>query len=168
MGPTGATLAALLGQRGIKVAIFDRLPDLYPLPRAIGLDHEAMPSEYLGMDGQLIDVSAWLDVRLKGHPQPVGFTAQYVVACDGGSSPIRKRRVICERDPVKARDSSPRVPMRLARSFLNPSSLLINTSDGWMTGSAALVSCSSMARWMIHFAPAIRPVRSVWGPRSSN
>ncbi len=171
MGPTGATLAALLGQRGIKVAVFDRLPDLYPLPRAIGLDHEAMrivqelgladamapclgaymPSEYLGMDGQLIkrldtqpephplgwspnyvfnqpafervirarlseldtvkfyteadvldsgqdEASAWLDVRLKGHPQPVRFTAQYVVACDGGASPIRKRLGIALED----------------------------------------------------------------------
>jgi len=42
MGPTGATLAGLLGQRGLRVAVFDRLPDLYPLPRAIGMDHEAM------------------------------------------------------------------------------------------------------------------------------
>jgi 3-(3-hydroxy-phenyl)propionate hydroxylase len=74
MGPTGATLAGLLGQRGLRVAVFDRLPDLYPLPRAIGMDHEVMrvlqelgvaermaphiasyrPSEYRGMDGQLI------------------------------------------------------------------------------------------------------------------
>jgi 3-(3-hydroxy-phenyl)propionate hydroxylase len=26
-----------LAQRGVRVAAFDRLPDLYPLPRAIGL-----------------------------------------------------------------------------------------------------------------------------------
>lgn len=164
MGPTGATLAGLLGQRGVRVAVFDRLPDLYPLPRAIGLDHEAMrimqelgvaeriapyiadyrPSVYLGMDGQMIkrldtlppphplswspnyvfnqpafertlrarlqeldtveahveaevtdsgqdDTQVWLQVRLKGHATPVRFTGQYLVACDGGSSPIRKR-----------------------------------------------------------------------------
>ena len=74
LGPTGATLAALLAQHGLRVAAFDRLPDLYPLPRAIGLDHEALriwqglglaealqphiapyrPSEYRGMQGQLI------------------------------------------------------------------------------------------------------------------
>ena len=74
LGPTGATLAALLAQHGLRVAAFDRLPDLYPLPRAIGLDHEALriwqslglsealaphiapyrPSEYLGVDGQRI------------------------------------------------------------------------------------------------------------------
>jgi len=164
LGPTGATLAGLLGQQGLQVAVFDKLPDLYPLPRAIGLDHEAMrimqqlgladrmqahiahyrPSEYLGADGQLIkrldtmpepyplgwlpnyvfdqpafekelrarlaempniqvfleaDVvdtgqtpeQAWATVRLAGHQEPVRFEAAYLVACDGGASPVRKR-----------------------------------------------------------------------------
>lgn len=74
LGPTGATLAALLARQGLSVAVFDRLPDLYPLPRAIGLCHEALriwqglgladalaphvapyrPSEYRGVQGQLI------------------------------------------------------------------------------------------------------------------
>ncbi|MBP8019162.1 MAG: bifunctional 3-(3-hydroxy-phenyl)propionate/3-hydroxycinnamic acid hydroxylase [Hylemonella sp.] len=169
MGPTGATLAGLLGQVGVSVAIFDKLPNLYPLPRALGLDHETMrivqelgiaeqvaphiadyrPSEYLGMDGQLIkrldtmpephllgwapnyvfeqpafervlrarlselpmvqmhceaDVlgtgqtegdagvgQVWADVTLAGSTAPVRFTANYLIACDGGSSSIRKR-----------------------------------------------------------------------------
>lgn len=164
LGPTGATLAALLGQRGICVAAFDKLPDLYPLPRAIGLDHEVMrivqelgiadkvqkhtapyrPSEYRGMDGQLIkrldmapppfrlgwapnyvfdqpafegiirtrlselasiqvhleaDVTAegqdadgaWIDVRLRGEERTTRFTGKYLIACDGGASPIRTR-----------------------------------------------------------------------------
>jgi len=42
LGPTGAALTGLLTQRGLRVAAFDRLPDLYPLPRAIGMCHEAM------------------------------------------------------------------------------------------------------------------------------
>jgi 3-(3-hydroxy-phenyl)propionate hydroxylase len=74
LGPVGAMLAGLLGQRGVRVTVLDRLPDLYPLPRAVGLDHEVMriaqelgvaerlsphvspyrPSEYRGVDGQLI------------------------------------------------------------------------------------------------------------------
>ncbi len=74
LGPTGATLAALLAQRGVRVAVFDRQRDTYPLPRAIGCDHEALriwqglgladrlaphlaayrPSEYRGAQGQLI------------------------------------------------------------------------------------------------------------------
>jgi 3-(3-hydroxy-phenyl)propionate hydroxylase len=163
-GPTGATLAGLLGQAGIRVAVFDRLPDLYPLPRAIGLDHETMrivqelglgdrmqahvapyrPSEYRGMDGELIkrldtlpephplgwapnyvfdqpafervlrarlaelpsvkvfleaevqstgqdDAMAWADVRLSGQESATRFSARFLVACDGGASPVRKR-----------------------------------------------------------------------------
>ncbi len=164
LGPVGATLAGLLGQAGVRVAVFDRLPDLYPLPRAIGMDQEAMrivqalglaermaphvapykPSEYRGVDGALIkrldtlpephalswapnyvfdqpsfervlrarlaelpnvqvflqaeiqnsgqaDDHAWADVRLAGQQETTRFNAPYLVACDGGSSPIRKR-----------------------------------------------------------------------------
>jgi len=163
-GPTGATLASLLGQAGIRVAVFDKLPDLYPLPRAIGLDHEAMrilqqvgiadrlaehiapyrPSEYRGMDGELImrldmqprpylqswapnyvfdqpalervlrqrvaalstvsvfleaevvstgqdDNCVWADVACAETTAPTRFRAQFLVACDGGGSPVRKR-----------------------------------------------------------------------------
>jgi 3-(3-hydroxy-phenyl)propionate hydroxylase len=41
-GPVGATLAALLGQRGLRVAVFDKSEQIYPLPRAFALDHEAL------------------------------------------------------------------------------------------------------------------------------
>lgn len=164
LGPTGITLAALLAQRGLKVAAFDKLPDLYPLPRAVGLDHEAMrlmqqlglagaiaphvapyrPSEYRGADGKPIrrldaapaphplgwapnyvfnqpamehalrdhvarntdaliqtssevtdfgqdEAGAWVCVRRAGGDTTQRFDAAYLVACDGGSSPIRKR-----------------------------------------------------------------------------
>lgn len=171
LGPTGATLSGLLGQRGMRVAAFDRLPGLYPLPRAIGLDHEALrilqemqlaqrilphiapyrPSEYRGMQGQLIQRldaappphqlgwapnwvfdqpavegllrerlaelttvqtacgaevravgqdadSAWAEVLLPGHAEPTQFVAPFLVACDGGSSPIRKQLGIALED----------------------------------------------------------------------
>lgn len=39
-GPVGQTLSILLGERGYKVAAFDRWPALYPLPRAVFHDHE--------------------------------------------------------------------------------------------------------------------------------
>ncbi|GAA0761588.1 bifunctional 3-(3-hydroxy-phenyl)propionate/3-hydroxycinnamic acid hydroxylase [Ideonella azotifigens] len=163
LGPTGAVLAGLLAQRGLRVAAFDKLPDLFPLPRAIGFDHEVMrvmqelriadrvcrhsapyrPSEYLGVEGPLIkrldsapaphrlgwapnhvfdqpafereirqrltelelaqvhysaeiqdsgegDGHVWADVRLAGG-DVTRFTAKYLVACDGGASPIRKK-----------------------------------------------------------------------------
>ncbi|MBM3608811.1 MAG: FAD-binding monooxygenase, partial [Alphaproteobacteria bacterium] len=41
-GPAGATLAALLGQRGLRVAVFDKYREIYPLPRAVALDHEVL------------------------------------------------------------------------------------------------------------------------------
>ena len=160
-GPTGATLAGLLAQRGLSVIVFDKLPDLYPLPRAVGLDHEVMrivqelgivdrilpltepyrPSDYRGMEGQPIkrldatpppyrtgwapnfvfnqpefehrlrdrltemprvktlfpaevtavgqtDAGVWADVIAGGTKHRA--TGRYLVACDGGSSPIRK------------------------------------------------------------------------------
>jgi 3-(3-hydroxy-phenyl)propionate hydroxylase len=93
LGPTGATLAGLLGQRGVSVTVFERLPDLFPLPRAVGLDHEVMriaqelglaeqltphvspyrPSEYRGAQGQLIS-------RLDSAPAPfrLGWAPNYV------------------------------------------------------------------------------------------
>lgn len=39
-GPVGQLLAILLGQRGWRVRVFERWPALYPLPRAVHLDHE--------------------------------------------------------------------------------------------------------------------------------
>jgi 3-(3-hydroxy-phenyl)propionate hydroxylase len=162
LGPTGAALACLLGQRGLSVIAFDKLPDLYPLPRAIGLDHEVMrvlqelgtveavlahaapyrPSEYRGVDGALIkrldmappphamgwapnyvfnqpaferalrarlaqlpSVETHLSTELLSfdaaadavtlevrHPHAVErHAARYLIGCDGGASPVRKR-----------------------------------------------------------------------------
>ena len=39
-GPTGAALAALLGQSGIATLVTDKSPSIYPLPRAAHIDHE--------------------------------------------------------------------------------------------------------------------------------
>lgn len=39
-GPTGAVLAGLLGQRGHRVLLLDRDQEIYPLPRAVHIDHE--------------------------------------------------------------------------------------------------------------------------------
>ncbi len=41
-GPSGATLANLLGLQGFKVAILDREKEIYDKPRAITADHEVM------------------------------------------------------------------------------------------------------------------------------
>src|SRR5262245_33082843 len=39
-GPVGQLLAILLGQRGWSVAVFEKQPATYPLPRAVHFDHE--------------------------------------------------------------------------------------------------------------------------------
>jgi 3-(3-hydroxy-phenyl)propionate hydroxylase len=41
-GPTGATLGLLLSRAGVDVIIVEREADIYPLPRAAHIDHEAM------------------------------------------------------------------------------------------------------------------------------
>lgn len=41
-GPVGATLAGLLGRRGLQVGVFDKSRDIYPMPRAVGFDHDAI------------------------------------------------------------------------------------------------------------------------------
>jgi len=41
-GPAGATLANLLGQRGVSVCVLEKDADIYPLPRAIHFDGEVM------------------------------------------------------------------------------------------------------------------------------
>ncbi len=42
LGPVGATLAALLGCRGIRVLAIESQKEVYPLPRAAHVDHEIM------------------------------------------------------------------------------------------------------------------------------
>jgi 2-polyprenyl-6-methoxyphenol hydroxylase-like FAD-dependent oxidoreductase len=39
-GPVGLFAAVLLEQRGLSVALYERWPTFYPLPRACGIDHE--------------------------------------------------------------------------------------------------------------------------------
>ena len=54
-GPVGATLANLLGQRGIKTVVLEREPSVYHLPRAVALDGEGMRLfQTMGLAGDLL------------------------------------------------------------------------------------------------------------------
>jgi 3-(3-hydroxy-phenyl)propionate hydroxylase len=92
-GPSGAVAAGLLGGQGLKVHVCDRQHTVYDKPRAIAIDHEILrvfqqlgivdriaahvepftPSEYFGVDGQLIK-----RLTMIAPPYPLGYTPSNV------------------------------------------------------------------------------------------
>lgn len=57
LGPVGITLCNILGSLGVKVLGVDAREDVYPLPRAIGMDHEVMRIfQTIGVADDLADV----------------------------------------------------------------------------------------------------------------
>jgi 3-(3-hydroxy-phenyl)propionate hydroxylase len=57
-GPVGATLAALLGQRGLRVVAIERGTEIYPLPRAVVIDGEIVRMyQLLGLAEQIAQAS---------------------------------------------------------------------------------------------------------------
>ncbi len=105
-GPAGAVAAALLGQAGLRVHVCDRLTGVYEIPRAIALDHEIMrvfqqigvadavarysepftPSEYYGVDGQLIR-----RMTMVAPPYPQGYTPSIVFTQPPVEAALRTR-----------------------------------------------------------------------------
>jgi 3-(3-hydroxy-phenyl)propionate hydroxylase len=54
-GPVGAALANLLGMSGLRVAVLEREPSVYHLPRAVALDGEGMRLvQTIGLAEQLL------------------------------------------------------------------------------------------------------------------
>ena len=92
-GPSGATAAGLLGGYGLRTFVCDKTAEVYDKPRAIALDHEILrvfqqlgivdqvlkfsepftPSEYFGVDGQLIK-----RLSMVAPPYPMGYTPSNV------------------------------------------------------------------------------------------
>ncbi len=92
-GPSGAVAAGLLAGLGLRVWVCDRSREVYDKPRAIAVDHEILrvfqqlgvmdavaphlepftPSEYFGVDGQLIK-----RLTMVAPPYPLGYTPSNV------------------------------------------------------------------------------------------
>lgn len=105
LGPVGGVMAALLGQRGVKTLVVDKLPSQFPHPRAIGFDHEIMrvvqdiglaeeiapyivpyrPTEYRGVGGKVI---ARYDSLPEPYPQ--GWSPSYVFTQPPFEEEVRK------------------------------------------------------------------------------
>lgn len=105
-GPSGAVAAGLLGQAGLRTFVCDRASDIYDKPRAIALDHEIMrvfqqlgiadavaphteaftPSEYFGVDGELIR-----RMTMVAPPYPLGFTPSLVFSQPAMEQVLRDR-----------------------------------------------------------------------------
>ena len=72
-GPVGLLSALLLGQRGLSVALYERWPTFYPLPRACTIDHEAIR---LLQDAELADEFEPLIDPVIGPERPYRFLDQ--------------------------------------------------------------------------------------------
>lgn len=105
-GPTGAVAAALFGCMGLRTWVGDRSREIYDKPRAIALDHEILrvfqqigviddvmphvepftPSEYYGVDGQLIKRLTMVE-----PPYPLGYTPSNVFTQPPVEAALRQR-----------------------------------------------------------------------------
>ena len=73
-GPVGLLSALLLGQRDLSVAVYERWPDFYPLPRACTIDHEAIR---MLQDAGLADEFEPLVDPVIGPERPYRFLDQH-------------------------------------------------------------------------------------------
>ena len=116
LGPVGGVLAALLGQAGFSTLVMDKAQDIFPLPRAVGFDHEIMrvmqnlglaeaiaphvvpyrPTQYRGVDGRLIARYDSLP-----PPYPEGWEPSFVFSQPPFERAIRDRLATLPRVEVR-------------------------------------------------------------------
>ncbi len=154
-GPTGATLAALLGQAGVRTLVVDRATAIYDKPRAFALDHEIMrvfqglgiaaevephtapftPSEYYGADGRLIK-------RLGSvpPPYPLGWPPNMVFNQPAVEAVLRKGAA-----------ALPSVDVRLGvelTDFDSEKDVRLKFRDGTTASAKYLVGCDGAASFV--------------------
>ncbi|HET6333717.1 MAG TPA: bifunctional 3-(3-hydroxy-phenyl)propionate/3-hydroxycinnamic acid hydroxylase [Polyangiales bacterium] len=109
-GPAGALAASLFGQAGFSVFACDQLHGVHEIPRALALDHEVLrvfqqlgledrvapycepftPSEYYGVDGQLIRRMTMVE-----PPYPLGYTPSVVFTQPEIERALRECAAVC-------------------------------------------------------------------------
>ena len=89
LGPTGATLANILGEYGLDVLVLEREESVYPLPRAVHFDDEAMRvfqsvglAEAIGRDARVNVGTKFVDANMDlmldwSRPQQIGPLGWY-------------------------------------------------------------------------------------------
>lgn len=105
LGPVGATLSGLLGRAGLSVGVFEASAAIYPQPRAVGFDHDAMrifqrmgaaaallphiadfrDSRYIGANGQTIR-----NVVRLAPPFPLHWAPNYTCDQPGVEAVLRQ------------------------------------------------------------------------------
>lgn len=113
-GPTGAMLAALLGQAGVKTLLTDRSSEIYPLPRAAHIDHETVRIfQQVGIVDEVMSTSRPAEqydfltadrqvlMRFLTRGSPSGWPAANMIHQPSVEAALRKR--ISELDAVDLR-----------------------------------------------------------------
>lgn len=165
-GPTGVTLAGLLGRAGLRVLVLDRSPHIHPQPRAVGFDQDAMRifqrlgaaeaiaphvapfrhAVYLGQDGRTIQ-----EVHPVAAPWPLAWRPNY--ACDqpGLESALRDHLA-----------TLPRVELRTGCELLEARDLGDRVRLS-LRDAASGESREETARWLVGCDGASSPLRRALG-----
>src|SRR5438093_6655934 len=106
-GPVGQTLAILLGQRGWRVAVFEKQPAAYALPRAVHFDHEvARILQAAGLGHELPRLSEPADVY--EWRNAAGETLLRIESRDAGLSGWPEANMFSQPDLERALDARAR------------------------------------------------------------
>ncbi len=120
LGPAGATLAALLGRRGLSVIAADRAADIHPLPRAVHFDAEIMRIfQDLGLAGVLKEHTIQApDYEFRAANGEALFTIRTQPATPyGWASGYMFHQPGLERSLRELISEDPHVQLRLQRTF---------------------------------------------------